>query len=218
VEIINNRYRIVKCIKQNRIVSSYVVTDIIKNFDTVQLNILNSEYIQKELLEFYTKEFPRLTNIACKNITSLYDFSLINLVDNKKLNEKVYFYTNEYVQNSPNILDIVSDMQIEELLDLFIEICKSINYLHLKGFIYGDINLSNITADNIPSNEKYCVKFKDIATVKLEKQDFWKMEESQDYFIAPEVFEGNEVSSLSDIYSLGILLFIMYKKSSIPKE
>jgi diguanylate cyclase (GGDEF)-like protein len=213
MEIINNRYRIVKCIKQNRVVSNYVVTDIIKNYDTVQLNILNSEYIQKELLEFYTEEFSSLTNIACKNITSLYEFSLINLLDNKKLNEKVYFYTNEYVQNNPNILDIVSDMQIEELLDLFIEICKSINYLHLKGFIYSDINLSNIIADKIAPNEKYCIKFKDIATVKLEKQDFWTMEDNQDYFIAPEILDGNEVSSLSDIYSLGVLLFIMYKKN-----
>jgi diguanylate cyclase (GGDEF)-like protein len=213
VEIINNRYRIVKCIKQNRVVSSYVVTDIIKNYDTVQLNILNSEYVQKELLEFYTKEFASLTNIACKNITSLYEFSLVNLLDNKKLNEKVYFYTNEYVQNNPNILEIVSDIQIEELLDLFIEICKSINYLHLKGFIYGDINLYNIIAENVASNEKYCIKFKDIATVKLEKQDFWKIEDSQDYFIAPEILDGNEVSTLSDIYSLGVLLFIMYKKN-----
>lgn len=212
-EIINNRYRIVKCLKQNRVVSSYVVNDIIKNYDTVQLNILNSEYIQKELIEFYTKEFTSLTNIACKNITSVYEFALINLLDNKKLNDKVYFYTNEYVQNNPNILDIVSDMQVEELLDLFIEVCKSINYLHLKGFIYGDINLSNIIADNVAPNKKYCIKFKDIATVKLEKQDFWKVEDSQDYFKAPEILEGVEISALSDIYSLGILLFIIYMKS-----
>ena len=74
MEIINNRYRIVKCIKQNRVVSSYVVNDIIKNYDTVQLNIINSEYVQKELIEFYTKEFISLTNLDCKNIISVYDF------------------------------------------------------------------------------------------------------------------------------------------------
>ena len=141
MEIINNRYRVVKCIKQNSIVSSYVVNDIIKNYDTMQLNILNSQYMQKDLIEFYTKEFPSLTNIACENIISVYDFALVNLLDNKKLNDKVYFYTNEYVQNNSSILDIAHDMGSEELLDLFIEICQSINYLHLKGFIYGDINL-----------------------------------------------------------------------------
>ncbi|MBW9156138.1 diguanylate cyclase [Clostridium tagluense] len=213
MEIINNRYRIVKCIKQNRVVSSYVVNDIIKNYDTVQLNIINSEYLKKELIEFYTKEFISLTNLDCKNITSVYDFDLVNLLDNKKLNDKVYFYTNEYVQDNFSILDIAGEMPNEEILDMFIEICQSINYLHLKGFIYSGINLSNIIVSNIGNGEKYCIKFKDFATLELEKQGFWKEENKADYFKAPEILAGEKDSISSDIYSLGILLFIIYMKS-----
>lgn len=213
MEIINNRYRIVKCIKQNRVVSSYVVNDIIKNYDIIQLNIINSEYLKSELKEFYTKEFISLTNLDCKNITSVYDFDLVNMLDNKKLNDKVYFYTTEYVQNSFNILDIASEMDNEEILDLFIEILQSINYLHLKGFIYGDINLANIIVSNVESSEKYSIKFKDFATIELEKQGFWKEENSEDYFKAPEILAGEKDSIFSDIYSLGVLLFIIYMKS-----
>ncbi|MBW9153454.1 diguanylate cyclase [Clostridium estertheticum] len=212
MEIINNRYRIVKSIKQNRLVSSYIVNDIRKNYDTVQLNILNSDYLKKELIEFYTKEFISLTNLKCGNVTLVYDFDLINLLDNKKLDDKVYFFTNEYVKNDFSILDVVSNMQSDELLDLFIEICQSINYLHLKGFVYSDINLSNI----IVTNTKYkrnCVKFKDFATVELEKQTFWKDENNEEYFKAPEILKGKKCSIFSDIYSLGILLFIIYMKS-----
>lgn len=212
MEIINNRYRIVKCIKQNRLGSSYIVNDIRKNYDTVQLNILNSEYLNKELIEFYTKEFISLTNLKCQNVTLVYDFDLLNLLDNKKLDDKVYFFTNEYVKNDFNILDVVSDMQSDEVLDLFIEICQSINYLHLKGFVYSDINLSN----TIVTDTKYkrnCVKFKDFATVELEKQTFWKDENNEEYFKAPEILEGKKCSIFSDIYSLGILLFIIYMKS-----
>ena len=213
MEIINNRYRIVKCIKQNRVVSSYVVNDIIKNHNTIQLNIINSEYLQKELIQFYTKEFISLTNLACENITSVYDFDLVNLLDNKKLNDKVYFYTNEYVQNKFSILDIAGEMENEEILDLFIEICQSINYLHLKGFIYENINLSNIIVSNTLNIKKYCIKFKDFATIELEKQGFWKEENKGDYFKAPEILAGEKGSVSSDIYSLGILLFIIYMKS-----
>ncbi|MFT5875560.1 MAG: diguanylate cyclase (GGDEF)-like protein [Clostridium sp.] len=212
MEIINNRYRIVKCIEQNRVVSSYVVNDIIKNYDTMQLNILNSDYIKEELIDFYTKEFTSLTNLACENISSVYDFALVNLIDNKKLNDKVYFYTNEYVQNNSNILDIVGNMGSDQLLDLFVGICQSINYLHLKGFIYGDINLSNIKAESNIGNKRYRLKFKDFATVKLEKQGFWKDANNSDYFNAPEILEGKNGSVHSDIYSLGILLFIIYIK------
>jgi diguanylate cyclase (GGDEF)-like protein len=213
MEIINNRYRVVKCIKQNRVVSSYVVNDIIKNYDTIQLNILNSEYIQKELIELYTKEFISLTNLECKNIISVYDFALVNLLDNKKLNEKVYFYTTEYVENNSSVLDIVCDMESEELLNLFIEFCQSINYLHLKGYTYGDINLSNIVTENNLSSKKYNIKFKDMATVELKKHSLWKDENNEDYFRAPELLEGKKISTTSDIYSLGILLIIIYIKS-----
>ncbi|MGK0466499.1 diguanylate cyclase [Clostridium sp.] len=214
MEIINNRYRIVKSIKQNRVVSSYVVNDIIKNYDTVQLNILNSEYIKKELIEFYTKEFISLTNLECKNIIALYEFDIVNLLDNKKLNEKVYFYTNEYVQNNSDILDIVCDMSSEEILNLFIDICQSINYLHLKAFNYGDINLSNIISENNASSKNHRIKFKDIATIELQKNSLWKDENNSDYFRAPELLEGKKTSASSDIYSLGILLILIYIKSN----
>ncbi|MGV8981166.1 diguanylate cyclase [Clostridium sp.] len=213
MEIINNRYRVVKCIKQSRVVSSYEVNDIIKNYDTVQLNILNTEYLQKGLIEFYTEEFMSLTNLACENIISVYDFDLVNLLDNKKLNDKVYFYTNQYVQDNTSILDIAGDMECENLLVLFIEICQSINYLHLKGFTYGNINLSNIIASNAVYNKKYSIKFKDFATLELEKQDFWKNENKVDYFKAPEILQGKACSVYSDIYSLGVLLFVIYMKS-----
>ena len=212
MEIINNRYRVVECIKQNRVVSSYVVNDIIKNYNTIQLNILNTEYIQKDLIEFYTKEFLSLTNLECKNLTSVYDFALVNLLDNKKLNDKVYFYTNEYVQDNSNILEMVSTMESDALLDLFIQICQSINYLHLKGFIYCDINLSNIMVDSTLNNKGYVIKFKDFATVRLEKQGLWNDVNSEDYFKASEILEENKCNILSDIYSLGILLFILYTK------
>jgi len=198
VEIINNRYRIVECIKQNRVVSRYVVNDIKKDYDTVQLNILNTEYLKKELIEFYTKEFISLTNLKCKNVISVYEFDLVNSLDNKKLDERVYFFTNEYVKNSFNILDIISSMQKDELLDFFIELCQSINYLHLKGFIYSDINLNNIIAENTICN-KYRVKFKDFATVALEKQTFFKDESNQEYFKEPEILQGKKCSISSDI-------------------
>ena len=134
MEIINNRYRVVKCIKQNRVVSSYVVNDIIKSYDTVQLNIINSEYLKSELKEFYTKEFISLTNLDCKNITSVYDFDLVSMLDNKKLNDKVYFYTTEYVQNNYSILDIASELNNEEILDLYEKFVENKSDISLDKF------------------------------------------------------------------------------------
>jgi diguanylate cyclase (GGDEF)-like protein len=213
MEIINNRYRIVECIKQNRLVSSYVVNDINKNHDTVQLNIINSEYVHKKLIQFYINEFMNLTNLKCKNIISIYDFAIVKQIDNKKLDEKVYFYTNEYVINNSSILDVSLQKSNQEILNLFIEICQSINYLHLKGVIYSDINLYNIIVQNTFVDKKYNVKLKDFATIKLEKQGFFENKSNQNYFKAPEILKGEKCNVSSDIYSLGILLLAIYLRS-----
>jgi hypothetical protein len=51
MELINDRYRVVKNISQNQMVSSYVVADLKRNTKKVQLNILNPELMPSKLLK-----------------------------------------------------------------------------------------------------------------------------------------------------------------------
>lgn len=206
VDLINNRYRVLKSVKQNKLVSSYLVTDMKTGSEPMQLNIINKEYIPEKLLDFYIKEFRTLTTIDNNSIVKLYRFGTINFIDNKKIDNSQYFYLSENVEGSADFIQLIKELKVDEILDLFIRLCQSINYLHLRGFVYGDINISNIFA--LGSK----IKIKDIATVALEKYDYWTQKDSQIIFRAPEILAGGDATISSDIYSLGVLLLFMVKK------
>jgi hypothetical protein len=100
MELINNRYRIIKNIRQNRLVSSYAVYDIMKDYEPFQLNIFNKEYIPDSLLDYYINEFRSLANIDSEGIIKVYDFGLVNVVDNKKINMPSTICPDQTTKNS----------------------------------------------------------------------------------------------------------------------
>lgn len=206
MDLINNRYRVLKNIKQNRFISSYLVSDMKRDSKAVQLNIINSEYLPDSLLNYFIKEFMTLTTIEDDNIVRLHDFGIIQFIDNKKMDNHQYFYVNENFEANTSFMSLVRDLNGDKILDLFAEICQSINYLHLKNFVYGNINTDNIYVDGLN------IKIKDMATLELEKYDHWSSKDSQLVFKAPEVLAEGKISISSDIYSLGVLLFFMCKK------
>lgn len=206
MDILNNRYRVLKNIKQNRIISSYLVSDVKRDFQAVQLNIINSEYLPDNLLSFYTKEFVSITTIEHDNIVKLYDFGIIQSIDNKKMDNPQYFYVNENFEANNNFMQLVKNMDEDKMLDLFVQICQTINYLHLRGFTYGTLNIDNIYIDGLS------IKLKDLATIELEKHDYWNAKDNQLVFKAPEILAEEQSTPASDIYSLGVLLFFILKR------
>ena len=67
MNLINNRYRVITNLSQDRIKSSYLVSDVINNHEKIQLNIINSEFASKVLIDFYIAEFTTLSNYkSCK--------------------------------------------------------------------------------------------------------------------------------------------------------
>lgn len=206
VDLINKRYRVLKSIKQNRFVSSYLVADEKMGSEEVQLNIINSEYLSENLLGYYIKEFQTLITIDSPKHIKLFDFDIIKYIDNKIIDKPQYFYTNEFIENQSNLIDLLYRLDENEQLDLIVRLSQSINYLHLRGFSYGDININNIYIVNLD------FKFKDIATKELEKYDFWYVKDNQIIFKSPEILEGLTPTNASDIYSLGVLFAFICKK------
>lgn len=210
MDLVNNRYRIIKNLNQNRLVSTYLVSDILDEHKEVQLNILNSEFIPYSLIEFYSNEFIGLINLNNENIIKNYNFNIISRTDNKISSEEHYYYTCEYVEKSKGLLEYTKNMNPFQIMNVFIELCKAVNYLHMKGYIYSALNLNNIIVAE--SNEACRIKLRDIATVELEKSFFIGDKTDDSYFISPKVLSGEKPSIESDMYSLGVILLTMLKK------
>ncbi|EFA83017.1 hypothetical protein PPL_03799 [Heterostelium album PN500] len=93
-----------------------------------------------------------------------------------------------------------------DIIRYFIEICSAINYMHSKGIIHRDIKLKNILVFNYSK----CVKLADFGLSKI-------LDETKNtltfvgsiHFISPEICNGNSYGSSTDIWSLGVVLYIL---------
>ena len=209
MNLINNRYRVIRSLSQDRIKSSYLVSDVINNHEKIQLNIINSEFAAKNLIDFYVSEFITLATIEHVNISKVFDFGLIHTIDNKKMKNSEYFYTNDYIENTKYLNELTTNIDTSYVLDIFMQLCMVLNYLHIRGFVYGELNTNNIMTTY--ENNKYNIILKDLPTVEIEKQDYNRNKGGQLNFKSPEQIIDNQKSVTADIYSMGVVLLALCK-------
>ena len=149
VELINNRYRVIKIIEQNHLVISYLVNDMIRNHEPLCFNIINTNNVPKSLIDSIIHEFITFKGRNSSGIINLIQLGIINNIDNTKLKEYKYFYSTEYFERNNDILSLSEGISEERRLELFIEISQAVNTLHLKGCVYGGIKPSSIYINDI---------------------------------------------------------------------
>ena len=101
-----------------------------------------------------------------------------------------------------------SPMEEAEVLDIFIQVCQVLSYLHNKDngkkVIFRDIKPANIMID-----EEGKVKLIDLATARIwtkgKKGDTVKL--GTPGYAAPEAYGQNQTDEISDIYSIGASMF-----------
>ena len=209
MNLINNRYRVITKLSQDRIKSSYLVSDVINNHEKIQLNIINSDFVSEGLINFFVSDFTTLSTIDHVNISSVFDFGLVHNIDNKKLINSEYFYTNDYIENTVVINELINNLNENEILDIFMQLCCGINYLHIRGFVYGELNTNNIKV--LHENNKYTIILVDIPTIEIQKQDNGLNKVGQLNFKSPELIINNKSTIATDIYSLGVVLLALCK-------
>jgi len=108
-------------------------------------------------------------------------------------------------------------LTLDARLELFRRVCAGIHHAHLKGIVHRDLKPSNIlvaSSDNEPA-----VKVIDFGVAKSTQQRLTERTLYTEFgqvvgtptFMSPEQAEsgGEEVDHLTDIYSLGVLLYVL---------
>ncbi|KRQ87260.1 Diguanylate cyclase DosC [Caloramator mitchellensis] len=202
MKIINNRFRIIKKNYQNQIITSYRVADLKSSHRTINLNILNSDSMDKKLINYCIEEFIMLSNIKNDNIIKLHNFYVIESIDNGQIKDKTYFFTSDRVENQVSF-NMIEKLSLQSKIELFIKLCRTINYLHLIGYNYLYLNLLNINLINREGDLDIVIN--DILTSKINDK-LYSSKKGNLLFKAPEVIKSDEVTNQSDIYSLGVML------------
>src|SRR5689334_19413174 len=127
MELINNRYRVVEVLEKKYMLTTYLVTDILRNYEPLFVKILNVENVQKNILNYMKSGLIRLKGANNSGVVNLLQLGLINNIDNRSLKNSKYFYTTEVIKTDIDFLKYVESFSDEEKLGLFVEVCKTIN-------------------------------------------------------------------------------------------
>ena len=195
----------------------------------MSINILNERY-------FYYKEpighgsfstiykgnnYKDDTNVAIKKIVKVVDKShLLNEVATmKRFSHKNIIRFHDYIKTRRDIffvLEYCNEGDLGEYISsedkgfnnkYFYEIISGLRYLHKQGVLHRDIKPQNILIHN------KTIKISDFGFAKaFEKNDLITTFCGSPLYMAPEIITSHEYNSLSDIWSLGVVLYELLTK------
>ena len=198
-------YKIVKQIGLGGMGSVYLAERADGQFEQkVALKLIKPGNNSFEIIKRFQAERQILARLQHPNIARLLDGGITN--------EGLPYFTMEYVEGDS--IDVYCDknkLSIKERLELFITVCNAVNYAHQNLIIHRDLKPGNIyiTKDGR-------VKLLDFGISKVFTEDetdgSTRMTQTGLFimtpeYAAPEQIRGETVSTATDIYALGLILF-----------
>jgi serine/threonine protein kinase len=157
-------------------------------------------------IERFIREAKAVNSINHKTLIDIFSFG--DLPDGRP------YFVMEYLQGQ-NLLSYIAEngpLPWSEILEIFGQLCEGLEATHERGIIHRDLKSENLFLLKEP-NKPTVVKVLDFGLAKLMDPDQENAQLTQagvvfgtPAYMAPEQCKGH-VSHLSDIYSLGIILF-----------
>jgi len=198
-------YKIIKEVGRGGMGTVYLATHADESFDkTVAVKLIKRGMDTNAVLKRFVMERQILARLEHPNIAGL--------LDGGSTEDGLPYLVMEYFEGEP--ITKFSDshaLGVEERLELFCKVCDAISYAHQNLVVHRDIKPSNIlvTADGIP-------KLLDFGIAKLLHPD-WSLETAEatatmfrimtPEYASPEQVRGLPITTASDVYSLGVVLY-----------
>src|SRR5271165_5770911 len=173
-------------------------------FQVVAVKMIRKGLESPALVQRFRTERQILATLTHPNIGAI--------LDGGETEDGRPFIVMEYVEGQPITLACDSrGLSIRERVELFRSVCSAVHYAHQKLVIHRDIKPSNVLV-----TPQGIVKLIDFGVSKplapqvvlgeTPKTEGWQRLMTPDY-ASPEQLRGTELTTASDIYSLGVLFF-----------
>jgi eukaryotic-like serine/threonine-protein kinase len=159
-----------------------------------------------------TSEILRRFRMERQVLASLDHPNIARLIDGGSTPEGMPYLAMEYVEGTP--IDQFCESHasaITDRLKLFLDVCAAVQYAHQNLVVHRDIKTANILV-----TQAGVVKLLDFGIAKLLRTDLSTLEMAQtrpemrpmtlDY-ASPEQVRGEAITTSTDVYSLGVLLY-----------
>ena len=143
-------------------------------------------------------------------LASLEHPNIARLLDGGMSDDGLPFYVMEFIEGEPiDEYCRTRDLSLHARLELFRQVCAAVSYAHRRLIVHRDIKPSNILVT--PAGEVKLLDF-GIAKVVSQTNDGERGTATQlglmtPAYASPEQFRGEQVTTATDIYSLGVVLY-----------
>ena len=168
------------------------------------LKIIPNAIASKNMIERFIRERQILSDLNHHNIAKLYDAGITE--------NNIPWLVMELVEGE-DILSFADkhNLNLEQRVVLFKQICKALAYAHANGVIHRDIKPSNLMV-----NDEKVLKLLDFGIASVEEQQSLTMTGAiigTPGYMSPEQAKGisSELDRRTDIFSLGVLLYKLIK-------
>jgi len=206
--VINNKYRIVGDLEGfDPASSAYIVRDMMDQNKEKAIRIVDGDLLGDALTKYYSDEFSIYRRLASAFIMRDYELEPVKNIGGKNIGTTTntqYAVLSEYIRNADTLGNIAGKIPRQKVLDVFVQACNAVYYLHTKNIVYGSIDSDNIIIVNEGDGDGLSLKLRDFAAVTLLK----KRSADSAYFKSP-AHSDSDKSRRVDIYALGVVLFYL---------
>lgn len=198
------QYQLEKRIGRGGMGSVWLAAPLIGNSQKVAVKLVRRGMDSSEILRRFRMERQVLASLDHPNIA--------RLIDGGSTPEGMPYLAMEYVEGTP--IDQFCESRasaITDRLTLFLEVCAAVEYAHQNLVVHRDLKTANILV-----TQAGVVKLLDFGIAKLLRTDLSTLEMAQtrpelrpmtlDY-ASPEQVRGEAITTSTDVYSLGVLLY-----------
>jgi len=191
------RYKIIKQIGSGGMGSVFLAERSDGVFEKkAAVKILKKEFNYSAIKSQFKQERQILANLNHHSIAKIYDGGLI---------EDMPYFVMEYVDGIP--IDQYCDskaLSIQKRLQFFKTVCKTVQYAHNNLVIHRDLKPQNILV-----NKHGQLKILDFGVATIQSKQLSNQAEGflTPSYAAPEQLSNNKITTATDIYALGVLLY-----------